>query len=97
MTQAPGVGGRGSIPPAAHRSCGAVHGTFEVFHHVCFGASDQRLKTVCSRVEASGFLVGPAVFKTDVGAQALRRVRFPSVSAQRYPPAASSSAAHASR
>ena len=31
--------------------------------------------------EASGFLVGPAVFKTDVGAQAPRRVRFPSASA----------------
>ncbi len=31
--------------------------------------------------EASGFLVGPAVFKTDVGAHAPRRVRFPSASA----------------
>ena len=32
-------------------------------------------------VEASGFLVGPAVFKTVVGAKAPRRVRFPSASA----------------
>jgi hypothetical protein len=31
--------------------------------------------------EASGFLVGPAVFKTVVGARAPRRVRFPSASA----------------
>jgi hypothetical protein len=36
---------------------------------------------VCSRSEASGFLVGPAVFKTVVGARAPRRVRFPSASA----------------
>ena len=33
--------------------------------------------------EASGFLVGSAVFKTDVGAHAPRRVRFPSASAMR--------------
>ena len=32
--------------------------------------------------EASGFLVGPAVFKTVVGARAPRRVRFPSASAK---------------
>ena len=41
----------------------------------------------CS-AEASGFLVGPAVFNTVVGAQAPRRVRFPSASAnvaQSYP------------
>ena len=31
--------------------------------------------------EASGFLVGPTVFKTDVGVRAPRRVRFPSASA----------------
>jgi hypothetical protein len=37
---------------------------------------------VCSPAEASGFLVGPAVFKTDVGARAPRRVRFPSASAK---------------
>ena len=35
--------------------------------------------------EASGFLVGLAVFKTDVGAQAPRRVRFPSASARCLP------------
>ena len=32
--------------------------------------------------EASGFLVGPSVFKTVVGTQVPRRVRFPSASAR---------------
>ena len=36
-------------------------------------------------MEASGFLVGPSVFNTDVGAQAPRRVRFPSASAMTVP------------
>ena len=40
---------------------------------------ETRLATLSA--EASGFLVGPTVFKTDVGAQAPRRVRFPSASA----------------
>ena len=42
-------------------------------------AHETRLATLSA--EASGFLVGPTVFKTDVGAQAPRRVRFPSASA----------------
>ena len=42
-------------------------------------AHEARLATLSA--EASGFLVGPTVFKTDVGAQAPRRVRFPSASA----------------
>ena len=42
-------------------------------------ALEERLATLSA--EASGFLVGPTVFKTDVGARAPRRVRFPSASA----------------
>jgi hypothetical protein len=40
-----------------------------------------RVPQVGCRAEASGFLVGPPVFKTGVGAKAPRRVRFPSASA----------------
>jgi hypothetical protein len=44
-------------------------------------------KTTSRRLltEASGFLVGPSVFNTVVGAQARWRVRFPSASATRNP------------
>ena len=40
-----------------------------------------RIPQVGCCAEASGFLVGPPVFKTGVGAKAPRRVRFPSASA----------------
>ena len=47
------------------------------------GAGKRRAKPRLSSLsEASGFLVGPSVFKTDEGAQAPWRVRFPSASAK---------------
>lgn len=44
--------------------------------------SGESITPVGCSTEASGFLVGPTVFNTVVGAQAPRRVRFPSASAE---------------
>lgn len=69
-----GTGPRGGHRDARYGIAASTHPTVR---------SRRSSARLCSRAEASGFLVGPAVFNTDVGAQAPRRVRFPSASAWR--------------